>query len=132
MNSEKVLGFFNEVNDDSIKFLIVLLSLIIIVGCVDWLFGWINARFNKDVVFQSNIALFGIIKKMMYFVVLVIFMFTAFLLVDSAIAITALTTLYIGYLLSELNSVLSHLGLTSDGKTGELFINFIENIFKRR
>lgn len=126
-----MLDFFDTLHEDKIKFLIVLLSLIVIVSVTDWAFGWINAKFNKSVTFQSNIALYGIIKKMMYFIVLVIFMFVGFLLLPSSLAFGALVTLYVGYLLSESNSVLSHLGLTDDGKKGDLFINFINTVGRK-
>lgn len=40
-------------------------------------------------------------------------------------------TLYVGYLLSELNSIMSHLGWTEDGKKGELFRGFVEKIIRK-
>lgn len=130
MNSDNIVRFFNDISEDKIQYLIVMLSLILLVNCVDWFFGWINAKFNKKVVFESSVALYGIIKKMMYFIVLVIFALVAFMLLDMTVAIVSLTVLYTGYLVSELNSVLSHLGLTEDGKRGELFVNFMKDLVK--
>lgn len=112
------------------RYLIALLAIILVANTVDWLFGWINARFNSKVQFESNIALYGIIKKMMYFIVLVLFMFVAFMFVPDTIALPALYALYIGYLLSEVNSILSHLNLTDDGKKGELFLAFVSRLVK--
>lgn len=120
--------FFDRLQEDSQVYVIALLSAILVVNVIDYCFGWVNAKFNKNVVFESNIALYGIIKKMMYFIVLVLFMFIAYLLIPPTVAVPTLITLYVGYLLSELNSVLSHLNLTEDGKTGELFSTFIARL----
>lgn len=113
---------------EGIRLIIALLAIIIVASTTDFSFGWVNARFNSNVKFESGIALYGIIKKMMYFIVLVLFMIVAFLLVPEKIAIPAVVTLFIGYLVSEINSILSHLELTEDGKKGELFRTFISRI----
>lgn len=109
-------------------YLIALLTAIIIASIIDFGFGWVNARFNSHVKFESGIALYGIIKKMMYFIVLVFFMGVANLIVPEKVAVPALIVLYVGYLASEINSILSHLELTEDGKTGELFRTFISRL----
>ena len=121
---------FEELKEDIDLYLIVLLSITLITNIVDFSFGWINARFNKNVNFKSSIALYGIIKKMMYFIVLILFSVIALAIIPHEIAIPSITALYIGYLLSEVNSILSHLELTSDGKKGELFRTFIKKIWE--
>src|SRR5699024_6823772 len=103
----------------------------LIASTIDFTFGWVNAKFNKNVRFESGIALYGIIKKMQYFIVMLFFMFIAFLLVPSTVAFPALVALFVGYLFSEVNSILSHLELTEDRKTGELFITFVKRIFTK-
>ena len=121
---------FEELKEDIDLYLIVLLSITLITNIVDFSFGWINARFNKNVNFKSSVALYGIIKKMMYFIVLILFSVIALAIIPHEIAIPSITALYIGYLLSEVNSILSHLELTSDGKKGELFRTFIKKIWE--
>jgi|SRR5699024_1273956 len=121
---------FEELKEDIDLYLIVLLSITLITNIVDFSFGWINARFNKNVTFKSSIALYGIIKKMMYFIVLILFSVIALAIIPHEIAIPSITALYIGYLLSEVNSILSHLELTGDGKKGELFRTFIKKIWE--
>lgn len=121
---------FEVLKDDIDIYLIVLLSIILLANVVDWLFGWMNAKFNKNKVFESNIALHGIIKKMMYFIVLILFTIVSLAIIPHEIAIPSVTALYIGYIMSEVNSILSHLDLTEDGKTGEVFSTFIKKIFK--
>lgn len=125
-----MVTFLNNLTHNDDQYIIALLVTILIASTIDFLFGWINARFNSNVVFESGVALYGIIKKMMYFLTLVLFMIIAFLVIPDNIAKTAVFTLFIGYLLSEANSILSHLGLTDDGKKGEVFRDFIEKIVK--
>lgn len=126
----KFVAMFEVLKDDIDLYLIVLLSIIITANLIDFSFGWLNAKFNKSVKFESGIALYGIIKKMMYFIVLVFFTIIALAIIPHEVSIPAITALYIGYLWSEVNSILSHLGITEDGKKGEVFSNFISKLFK--
>lgn len=123
--------WLEQIHDNEEMFLMIMYTAILISSTIDFCFGWINAKFNKNVKFKSGVALYGIIKKMMYFIVLVFFMFIAYILVPNTIAFPALVTLNVGYLFSEINSILSHLELTKDGKKGELFITFVSRIFKK-
>jgi len=124
----EMINFLQSLTDNKDYYIVALLTIILIASTIDFSFGWINARFNKNVKFESGIALYGIIKKMMYFVALALFMVIAFLIVPVAIGYAAVTTLFIGYLISEINSILSHLELTEDGKKGELFRTFISRL----
>ena len=126
----KIVAMFEVLKDDIDLYLIVLLSIVLITNIIDFGFGWLNARLNKQVTFVSGKALYGIIKKMMYFIVLILFSIIALAIIPHEIAIPSITALYIGYLLSEINSILSHLNLTEDGKKGEVFKHFIDRILK--
>ena len=126
----EMITYLNNLTQTDDKYIVALLVTILIASTIDFLFGWVNARLNSNVVFVSGVALYGIIKKMMYFVTLVLFMIIAFLIIPENVATAAVYTLFIGYLLSEANSILSHLGLTEDGKKGEVFRDFIEKIAK--
>lgn len=109
--------------------IIYLLILILGANIIDFLLGWLNAKFNKDVSFSSSKAIFGIARKMMLFI-LCVFFIPVSLLVPPPIGIGALYVLFLGYLLSEINSILSHLNLSEDDKTSNLFGDFINKIFK--
>lgn len=102
--------------------------LIIFASVFDWLLGWVNARFNDSVEFKSHVALYGIVKKMMYFIVLVLFMSTAYILLDEKIAFTSVFILNVGFLISEISSITAHLGKGTDGKKHDLFIDFIKKL----
>jgi len=102
--------------------LIYLLTIILIVSLLDFILGWLNAKFTQAVDFSAGTALWGIIKKIVYFMLLVLFIPIALLLPD-LIALSALYILYTAYLLSELQSVLSHF---NDDQT--LLFKFIQKI----
>ena len=122
------LGRWLETDDTK---LVYILALILIANVLDFLMGWVNAKFNADVKFSSSKALLGIIKKIVYFILLVVFIPIA-LLVPDPIGISALYVLYLGYLLSELQSVLSHLNLASDDKHNQSFLDFINKILGKK
>lgn len=118
-----------SIKDNIDLYLLVILTMILVANIIDFGFGWLNAKLNKDVQFISSKALYGIIKKMMYFIVLVFFGVSALIVIPNEISLPAIITLYLGYLASEINSILSHLKVTEDGKKGEVFMDFIEKIF---
>lgn len=106
-----------------------LLALILIANVIDFIMGWVNAKFNSDVTFSSSKAILGITRKLLVFIVLIYFIPVA-LLVPEPVGIGAIYVLYLGYLASEVNSILSHMKLTEDDKTN-MFADFIEKIFNK-
>lgn len=123
-----MIEYFEILRTNEFLFLVSLLGLIVIAQVIDWTFGWSNARFNKNVEFVSGLAIYGIVNKMKNMIILVFFMIMSLLIFPSVLAVPSLTALYLGYLFSEINSILSHLGKTNDGKQGELFITFIKRL----
>lgn len=111
--------------------LIYLLSLIGVANIIDFSMGWVNAKFNENVAFSSSKAIFGIARKM-FLLILCVYFIPVALLVPEPIGISALYVLYIGYLLSEINSILNHLKLTDDDKSTDMFAGFISNLFKKK
>lgn len=130
MNLIFFLRGFTQV-EDVLTLSVLTLSIILIVSTIDWLFGWLNARMNKNVGFVSHVALHGIVKKMMYFITLIIFMIVSLLILPEAIAYTSIITLFTGYLISELHSITGHLGITDDSKKNELFIDYLKKILSK-
>lgn len=118
-----------SIKDNIDLYLLVILTMILVANIIDFGFGWANAKMNKNVKFISSKALYGIVKKMMYFIVLVFFGVSALIVIPNEVSLPAIITLYLGYLASEINSILSHLKVTEDGKKGEVFMDFIEKIF---
>lgn len=124
------VDMIQNIKNDIDLYLVVILSIIIVANIIDFLLGWVNAKFNKKVVFKSHVALYGIIKKMLYFIVLILFGVIGLAILPDEIAIPSIITLFLGYLFSELNSILSHMDLTSDGKRGEIFKDFLDRLMK--
>ena len=90
---------------------IYFLVLILIANMIDFSIGWINAKFNTSVAFSSSKAIYGIARKMIMFILCVFFVPIS-LLVPYPVGIASLYVLFTGYLLSEINSILSHLKLS--------------------
>ncbi len=111
--------------------IIYILTLILGANTFDFILGWINARFNPKVDFSSSTAIFGIARKLLLFILLV-YAIPVAMLVPEPLGISALYVLYIGYLASEINSVLNHFKLADDDKSVDPFIDFFKSIFERR
>jgi toxin secretion/phage lysis holin len=109
---------------------IYFLVLILIANMIDFLLGWINAKFNTKVSFSSSRAIYGIARKMVMFI-LCVFFIPVSLLVPYPVGIGALYVLFTGYLLSEINSILSHLKLSDDDKSVDHFSDFIKKLFSK-
>lgn len=110
--------------------LIYFLALIMGANIIDFMIGWLNARFNPNVDFSSSKAIFGIARKLLLFILLV-YSIPVALLMPEPLGISALYVLYGGYLLSEINSILHHFKLANDDKTMDPFINFFKKIFDK-
>src|SRR5690625_4537477 len=111
--------------------LIYILSLIMGANVIDFTVGWVNAKLNPKVDFSSSKAIFGIARKLLLFVLLV-YSIPVALLMPELLGISALYVLYLGYLASEINSVLHHFKLVDDDKSTDLFIDFFKNIFDKK
>jgi toxin secretion/phage lysis holin len=109
---------------------IYFLVLILIANMIDFLLGWINAKFNQTVSFSSSKAIYGIARKMIMFILCVFFVPIS-MLVPYPVGIAALYVLFTGYLLSEINSILSHLKISDDDKSVDKFSDFIKKLFSK-
>jgi toxin secretion/phage lysis holin len=115
-------------NDDTK--VIYVLVLILLANMIDFVAGWINAKFNPNVSFSSSKAIFGIARKMIMFILCVFFVPIS-LLVPYPIGIASLYVFLLGYLISEINSILSHLKLSKDDKSVDKFADFIKKLFSK-
>ena len=116
-------------DNDNTK-VIYFLVLILIANMIDFLLGWINAKFNKNVSFSSSRAIYGIARKMVMFILCVFFVPVS-MLVPYPVGIASLYVLFTGYLLSEINSILSHLKISDDDKSVDKFTEFVRKIFSK-
>lgn len=111
--------------------LIYILALIMGANIIDFTVGWINAKLNPKIKFSSSKAIYGIARKLLLFVLL-IYTIPVALLMPEPLGISALYVLYIGYLVSEINSVLHHFKLADDDKSMDPFVDFFRQIFNKK
>ena len=104
--------------------LIYILALIMIANLIDFSIGWLKARLDPNVKFSSSQAIFGIARKIFLFIMLVIFIPFS-LLLPKSLGLTGLYILYMGYLVSEMISIIGHLSEGKDDKTVDMFTEFI-------
>lgn len=124
-----LINFIEKYLENDGSRLMVLLCLILISSTLDFILGWVTAKFNKDVVFSTTIALLGIIKKIAYFILLVMAI-PMFLIFPEPIGHGALLVLYTGFIVSEWQSILAHFNLAEDEKKNKLFLDFITRLLK--
>lgn len=108
--------------------LIYILVLIMIANILDFVLGWGIARLNPEIQFSSSRAVYGIARKIILFILLILFIPFSLLLPNN-LGIGSLYVLYMGYLGTELFSVLKHLGINIDSKDG-FFYDFLDKAFK--
>lgn len=111
--------------------LIYFLALIMGANLIDFTIGWINAKFNPKIDFSSSKAIFGIARKLLLFILLV-YSIPVALLMPEPLGISALYVLYVGYLASEINSILNHFKLADDDKGIDPFIDFFKSFFNKK
>lgn len=127
MNLE-IIEYLESLLQDENGKLVYMFTIILLANVVDFLIGFINAKFNPQKEFNSSKAIYGILRKVVTFILMIIFVPIA-LLVGRTVGLTALWILLSGYLYSEITSILSQLNLAKDGKE-DVFSDFIKSIFK--
>ena len=130
MEKLKMITWLQQLLENDDTKVMYFLTIILAFSMIDLLIGWVNAKFNKDVSFSSSVALFGVIKKMTYFIVLCLFVPVS-LFIPNPVGMLALYSLYTVYLYTEITSVLSHFNLAEDDKKNKLFIDFINSLIKK-
>lgn len=130
MEKLKMITWLQQLLENDDTKVMYFLTIILAFSMIDLIIGWVNAKFNKDVSFSSSVALFGVIKKMTYFIVLCLFVPIS-LFIPNPVGMLALYSLYSVYLYTEITSVLSHFNLAEDDKKNKLFIDFINNLIKK-
>ena len=130
MEKLKMITWLQHLLENDDTKVMYFLTIILAFSMIDLLIGWVNAKFNKDVSFSSSIALFGVIKKMTYFIILCLFVPVS-LFIPNPVGMVALYSLYSIYLYTEITSVLSHFNLAEDDKKNKLFIDFINSLIKK-
>ncbi|MGM0140238.1 hypothetical protein IGI65_002723 [Enterococcus sp. DIV0755b] len=104
--------------------ILFILALICGAMILDFLLGTIAAKVNSSIEFQSQIGIHGILRKMAS-IFLLIFFIPLSVIVPGGVGTALLYTLYIGYLLMELKSILEN--YQKMGGTADLFQRFLDS-----
>lgn len=112
---------FLETEDTKILFI---LALICGAMVIDFFTGTFAAKVNPEIEFKSKIGINGILRKLTS-IFLLVFFIPLSVIVPGGAGVALLYTLYIGYLLMEIKSVLENYQKMG-GKT-DLFQRFIDS-----
>lgn len=115
--------------------LIILIALYFIAAMLDFLLGIANVVYTDKIKFSSKTAQFGIIRKIGIMAVMIVVVPLA-LMFPMDIAVYSLTILYTGIVVTEIYSVLAHLGIVKDGNkhrnvVGVVFTEFLDRLLTR-
>lgn len=115
-------------NDTKILFVI---TLIVISEILDWLSGTVAAVINPDIDYKSKIGTNGILRKISFIMVLLLFIPVSVLIPDVNeidVGTIALYVLYLGYLGNVIWSIFEN--YEKMGKDMKMFKEFWEKVFK--
>lgn len=104
---------------------IYVLMLICIAMIIDFLSGTFAAKINPEIEFKSKVGINGILRKIASMALLMFFILLA-PLIPGGVGVALVYTLYIGYLIMELKSILEN--YKKMGIVTEMFEDFIKNI----
>lgn len=115
-------------NDTKILFVI---TLIVISEILDWLSGTVAAVINPDIDYKSKIGTNGILRKISFIMVLLLFIPVSVLIPDVNeidVGTIALYVLYLGYLGNVIWSIFEN--YEKMGKDMKMFKEFWKKVFK--
>jgi len=107
----------------------VLFILVLICGAmiIDFLSGTIAAKISPNIEFKSKAGIDGILRKITS-VILLVFFIPVSILIPNNIGTALLYTLYVGYLIMELQSILEN--YKKMGGDSSLFQRFMDSFKK--
>lgn len=116
--------------------LVILITIYLIAGGIDFLIGTTNAAYTEGVAFSTRKAQLGIVRKLVTMAVMILVVPLALILPLNT-GVYLLTILYLGIVGSEIYSILAHLGIVKDGDKhknliGLLFTRLLESVLKSK
>jgi len=104
--------------------ILFILGIICIAMAIDFLSGTIAAKINPTIEFKSKAGIDGILRKITS-VILLVFFIPVSVLVPNNIGTALLYTLYVGYLIMELQSILEN--YKKMGGDDSIFQRFVDS-----
>lgn len=116
--------------------LVILIMLYLISGTIDFLIGTVNAGLTPTVEFSTRTAQLGIIRKLVTLSVMILVVPLA-LILPMDFGIYSLMILYLGIVVSEIYSILAHIGIVQEtdkhkNLVGTLFIGLLDSILNNK
>ena len=103
-----MIDFLRHLLDTEDTKILFILALITGAMVIDFLTGTVAAKINKKITFQSQKGINGILRKICSLIVMVFFIPISVLIPEGA-GVILIYTLYLGYLVMELTSILENL-----------------------
>lgn len=125
MINTSILDFFrNCVATEDSKILFILM---VIAGAmiIDFITGTIAAYVSPDIEFKSKAGINGILRKLASMLLLIVFLPVS-VLIPNNLGIGLTYTLYLGYLLMEIRSIIENVG--KNGTDTNLFVDIVDKI----
>lgn len=124
-----MIDFLRELIGTQDTKILFVLGLIAAAMIIDFLTGTVAAKINKDIIFESQKGINGILRKICSMIVMIFFIPVSILLPEG-IGIGLIYVLYVGYLVMELKSILEN--LKKMGIDTSLFNNFVSEVEKNK
>jgi len=113
-----------ETEDSKILFILMLICGAMII---DFLSGTFAAHVNPDIEFKSKVGINGILRKVAS-IILLLFFIPLSVIIPSGVGTALLYTLYLGYLMMEIKSILEN--YEKFGTKTDLFQKFLDGFKK--
>lgn len=123
-----MIEFLRELIGTQDTKILFVLGLIAAAMIIDFLTGTVAAKINKDIIFESQKGINGILRKICSMIVMIFFIPVSILLPEG-IGVGLVYVLYLGYLVMEIKSILEN--LKKMGIDTSLFNNFISEVEKK-
>lgn len=124
-----MIEFLRELIGTQDTKILFVLGLIALAMIIDFLTGTVAAKINKEIIFESQKGINGILRKICSMIVMIFFIPVSILLPEG-IGVGLVYVLYLGYLVMELKSILEN--LKKMGIDTSLFNNFVSEVEKNK
>lgn len=124
-----MIEFLRELIGTQDTKILFVLGLIALAMIIDFLTGTVAAKINKNIIFESQKGINGILRKICSMIVMIFFIPVSILLPEG-IGIGLVYVLYLGYLVMEIKSILEN--LKKMGIDTSLFNNFVSEVEKNK
>ncbi len=109
--------------------ILFVLGLIAVAMIIDFLTGTVSAKINKDIIFESQKGINGILRKICSMLVMIFFIPVS-ILIPERIGVGLIYVLYLGYLIMEIKSILEN--LKKMGLDISIFKDFVDEVEKNK